>query len=68
MQDTTLNGKKCMGVGDIDFGKTVIERPRMIDRLPSIHHYDEGTFAADEVYEELEKGVDGKGLEYWLVC
>ena len=57
-----------MGVGDVNFGKTVVERPRMVDRLPSIHHDDEGTFAANKIYEELEKGVDGESLEKLSAC
>lgn len=38
----------------------------MVYGLAPMHHDDECSLAANEVYEELDKGVDRKGL-YWSV-
>ena len=62
MQNSAFDGKKCMGVGDVNFGKAMIKRPRMVHGWSPMHHDDKGTFAAEEVYKKLEKGVDCKSL------
>jgi hypothetical protein len=36
--------------------------PGVTDGLPAMHHYDERALTANEVYEELKKGIDCKSL------
>jgi hypothetical protein len=36
----------------------------MRDWASTVHHDDQGPLAADEVYEELKKGVNGEGFVY----
>ena len=52
-----------MRIGDIDERKAVVQRPEVVDGLASMHHNDQGTFSSQEVDQELEKGVDRKGLK-----
>jgi len=51
-----------VGIGDVDFGETVAQWPGMVYWLSAVHHDDQGTFAAKEIDEQLEEGIDGKGL------
>lgn len=51
-----------MGVGDIDLGQTLIEWPWVGDGRAAMHKYDEGSFAPNEIYEELEEGINGERL------
>lgn len=34
----------------------------MLNRLSSVHHDDQRSLAANEVYEQLQEGVEGKCL------
>jgi hypothetical protein len=52
-----------VGIRDIDFREAVIHRPEMRDWPSAIHHDNQGSFATDEIDEELEEGVDGECLE-----
>ena len=52
-----------MGVGDVNFGKAMIKRPRMVHGWSPVHHDDKGTFPAKEVYEKLEKGINRESLK-----
>lgn len=40
----------------------------MVDRGAAVGHDDEGSFAVEIVDEELEEGVDGKGLQLPGTC
>ena len=51
-----------MRIRYVNFGQAMIKRPGMVDRWSAMHHNDEGALAAEEIYEELEKRVDSKGL------
>ena len=51
-----------MRVRNVDFGQTVIQGPRMMDGLSTVHHDDEGAFAAKKIYQKLEKRIYGEGL------
>jgi hypothetical protein len=49
-------------VGNVDFGEAVIHGPEMRDWSSAIHHDNQGSFAANEIDEELEEGIDGECL------
>lgn len=51
-----------MWIANIDLFKEMVHRPEVVDRLPTMHHYNQSALTADEVYEELEEGVDGEGF------
>lgn len=51
-----------MRVGDVDLGKAMIHGPEVGDWPATIHHDYKGSFATNEIDEELEEGVNGKGL------
>ena len=53
-----------MGVGNVNFGKTMTERPRVMNGLASVHHDYERAFTTEEVDEELKEGIYGKGLGF----
>jgi hypothetical protein len=54
-------------IGNIDFREAVIQGPEVRDWSSTIHHDDQGSFAADEIDEELEEGIDGECLDSLLV-
>jgi hypothetical protein len=49
-------------IGDIGSRKEVIQRPQMMYRFATMHHYNECSLAAYEVDKKLEEGIDGEGL------
>lgn len=51
-----------MGIRYVDLSEAMIQRPRVTDWSPSIHHGYQSPFAAKEVDQELEKGIDGESL------
>ena len=51
-----------MRIGDVNFGKAMIKRPRMVYGWTPMHHDDKGTFAAEKIYEKLEKRIYGESL------
>jgi hypothetical protein len=63
LQDAALYSKECVGVGDIDTREDVVEGPQMMDRLSTMHHDDEGSFAANVIYQKLKEGVYRESLE-----
>jgi hypothetical protein len=49
-------------VGYVDAGEDMVDRPEMVNRFAAVRHDNEGSFTADIVDQQLEEGVDGKGL------
>jgi len=52
-----------MGVGNVHFRQTKIQRPWMTLGLSTVHHNDQGPFSAKKVDEKLKEGVDGECLD-----
>jgi len=42
----------------------MVEGPRVMNGLSTMHHYYERTFAAKKIYEKLEECVYGEGLGF----
>lgn len=40
----------------------MVHGPEVRDWCSAVHHDNEGSFAAEEVDQELEEGVEGKGF------
>ena len=51
-----------MRIRNVDLRKAVIERPNMRYGSAAVHHDDEGTFTANKVDEQLEKGIQRECL------
>jgi len=51
-----------VGIGDVNLGQAMTHGPRVTYGLPPMHHYDKGAFTANEIDEELKKGVYSKCL------
>lgn len=51
-----------MWIGNIDFRKDTVEGPSMLNRRTAMGHNNKGSFTPEKVDEQLEKGVDRKGL------
>lgn len=51
-----------MRIGDVDFSKAVIEGPWVTLRRSAVHHDDQRPLTTQEIDQELEEGVDRKGL------
>lgn len=52
-----------MRIGDISFRKAMVQRPEMVDWFSAVHHDYQSSFAAEEVDQELEEGIDRESLE-----
>ena len=48
----------------VNSGQDMVHWPEMLDGFPAMHHDDQRALAAHVVYEELEEGVNRKGLVY----
>lgn len=66
LEDTAFDGEESMGIRDVYFGEAMVERPQMRDGCSAMHQDDKGTFATEEVDEELEEGIEGEGLAWML--
>lgn len=58
-----------MWIGNVDFLEEVVHGPEMVHWLTAVHHDYEGTLAPNEVYKELEEGVDCESfveVAYWV--
>lgn len=62
LEYTSLNGEEGVRVGNVDLGEAVVEWPEVRDGLATVHHDYKRAFAADEVNEELEEGIDCESL------
>lgn len=63
LQDAALDGEEGVGVGYVDAGKDVVQRPQVMDGFATICHDDEGSFTAEVVDQQLEKRVYCECLE-----
>ena len=51
-----------MRVRDVDLAEYVIERPQMLNGCSTMGHDNQGTLAAQVVYQQLEEGVNRKSF------
>ena len=62
LQNAPFDSQKRVGIRDVNLGETRVKRPRVVVRLSTMHHDNEGTFAANKVDQELKKSVDCEGF------
>jgi hypothetical protein len=62
LQDAAFYSKERVRIGYVDAGEDMVDRPEMVNRFAAVRHDNEGSFTADIVDQQLEEGVDGKGL------
>lgn len=62
LQNTSLHGQEGMRVRDVNLLETVVKWPSMRNRRTAMGHNNYGPLSSKEIYEKLEKGIDGESL------